>query len=156
MGFDKPKTIFYPPFSVARCTTVCPECMQQTPVVGVLAAGFVPVLKGNSDIANIVKNDIHSKTPGGVHIVYCREYPGDFLKKVRPYNFMFRWQYFGDDEWTEDSYFANLCQHCLQPINDFSLYYEPDGCFSRENPYTKKALFPLKWNAPLVVDAKFA
>lgn len=159
-GLLFPKMVFFPPFAVAKSSLICPVCLQRSSVIGVLAGGFAPAGEGQTDVAVAISNyltcGIQAKNGGEVFVAYAREYPADFLKEARKHNFMFRRHSFGDDEWSEETYFANLCQHCRQPISDFGLYYEPDGCFSRSNPYAEKALFPLKWNAPLVVNAKFA
>lgn len=159
-GLLAPKTVFFPPFTVVRATATCIECMQPTSVVGILAGGFAPSGHGQGDVAETIDryltHGIKTRGVSEIFSVYAREYPSEFLKLVRKHNFMFRRLNFGDDEWTEDTYYANICQHCRQPINDFDLFYEADGSFSRSNSYTIKASFPISWNTPLVIDAKFA
>lgn len=150
-----PRLVFFPPFVLAKAEAVCMECLKPSPAIAVLAESFAPANGEGDQVAEAIQSFLENGTSSrmtNIYLAYVRDYPQEFLREIRQYNFSFRSYNFGDD----DTYFANVCFHCKAPVTDHSLFFEPDGSFSRCNPYYERTLTPLKYDLPLVLNAKFA
>lgn len=151
------KILFKPPFKIIQAETICLECRQDfVPVYAVEASGYVPVTGAGPDIAltlgRLLNIEMETFSIRNVYLTYVQEYPPEFLKQIRRHSFLFRRHNFGED----NDYFANACPKCKSPIDDFQLFYEQDGIFSRSNPYSEKHITELAFHQPLVLECQFA
>lgn len=154
-GLLTPRVVFFPPFTLAKAEAVCMDCLKVSSTIAVMAESFAPANGEGHQVAEDIQRFLDIGTSSrltDVYLSYVRDYPKEFLRETRPFNFMFRRHDFGD----ENVYFANVCLHCKVPVTDHSLFFEPDGSFSRCNPYFEKTLHKLKYDLPLVLNAKFA
>lgn len=151
-----PKIIFKPPFKLVRSEITCISCKKKTPVVAIEAASYVPISVKGHDLVRMLalflENEIDNITPHAVYLTNVREYPPEFLKRVRMASFLFRKHTIAED----NEYFANACSHCKAPIEDFLLFYEQDGPLARCNPCPPRSESLLNYKLPLVCEAQFA
>lgn len=149
------KVVFRGPFTLVKSTVTCPNCRATTPIVAIEAAGYVPCSGESHDLAlNIaffLEGGVDELLPRPVYLTYLQECPSPLLKQIRKHSFLYRKHDFGDH-----MFFANACEHCKQPIDDFLIYYEMDGPLARCNPSPAREVYSLPYSMPIVVDAQFA
>lgn len=155
-GYLQDKIIFRGPFTIVKSSVNCPHCRIETPIVAIEAAGYVPCSGEGHDlalsIAFFLEGGLDKLTDQRVYVTYLQEAPLEFLKRVRMHSFLFRKYDFGD----ENEYFANACEKCKSPIDDFRIYYEADAPLSRSAPCPLRTVHECNYAGPLVVAAQFA
>jgi hypothetical protein len=151
-----PKILFKPPFKIVQAETTCLDCGAITPIVAVEASGYVPTGGEGCDLAlNIaywLEGGADELKEKPVYLTFVQEYPTEFLKLIRRHSFLFRKYSFGE----ENDYFANACEHCKSPVDDFQLFYEQDGILARCNPDPERHETTMAFHQPLVVECQFA
>lgn len=151
-----PKLLFRSPYTLVQSETTCMVCGFKTPIIAVEASGYVPTGGKGADLAlNIaffLEGGVEELIHKPVYLTNVQEYPPEFLKLIRPKNFLFRRHEFEDN----NEYFANACSTCKAPIDDFQLFYEADGPLARCNSCPTRTETILHYDMPILCEAEFA